>query len=45
MIFRDEMPQLTEEILQKRDISYQRIEIRKTSIYPTQSDRLPFDVG
>tara|TARA_X000001316_G_C914821_1_gene29392 strand:+ start:213 stop:542 length:330 start_codon:yes stop_codon:yes gene_type:complete len=45
MIFRDEMPQLTEEILQKRDISYQRIEIRKTSIYPTQTDRLPFDDG
>ena len=43
--FRDEMPQLTEEILQKRDISYQRIEIRKTSIYPTQTDRLPFDDG
>ena len=43
MISRSDLPQLSEDLLKERGISYEYLRVTISSIKPIQSDRLPFD--
>lgn len=43
MISRSDLPQLSEDLLKEKGISYEYLRVTLSSIKPIQSDRLPFD--